>query len=793
MRLPFSFSVNIIVAISSLVLALTLVACTSGSHLEKPPATINFDKDWQFFRAETILTLADAKSYSAWESIQIPHTPKIEPYIVNDQFQGDAWYKKSFSANSTWKNKRVVITFEAAMNHAQIWLNGQKLAEHLGGYLPFSIDLTDHLKWSGNNEIMLRLDNRDNPITGPKPLNDLDFNTYGGIYRHVYLSIKPNIHITDAVAINKPASGGIFVTFPVVSQQYAKVSVKTHVANTSDKNRKLRVEHILQTNQKTIASNQSNTTEISAGDETSIALMLDVDEPKLWSPKAPNLYQLITRVYVDEQLTETKKTPIGIREFKFVNNQLFINGEKTFLRGVNRHQEYPYIGYATSDAVDYRDALKIKAAGFDYVRLSHYPHSPAFMKAADEIGLVLLNSILGWQYFSEDAAFKAQVQQTCRDLIRRDRNHPSVLAWECSLNESAMTEAFVDSLTAIVQEEYPGAYSAGWQDYGYDIYLQARQHRLEHYTYPTKPYIVSEYGDWEYYAGNGGLNQSAWADLKQTDRSSRQLLSDGEKRLQQQAKNLQEAHNDNFRTPAFADGYWVMFDYNRGYAPDLEASGVMSLDRLPKFSYYFFQSQRDASERSDAFDSGPMVFIASYWQEDSSVKFPVFSNAEEVALYLNGEKIAQQKPDSDNLSNLLAHPPFTFNLKKFTPGELKAVAYIDGKAVAEHIVKTPGEAVRISFFADASGITPKEGVKDTVFLYARLVDAKGTTVPTSGREITFSLKGDAKLISPNVITTQAGVAAALIEVGDNLADVRITARSEGVKGITLGVAKYKMW
>jgi beta-galactosidase len=127
----------------------------------------------------------------------------------------------------------------------------------------------------------------------------------------------------------------------------------------------------------------------------------------------------------------------------------------------------------------------------------------------------LLDSVLGWQYFSEDAAFQVQIQKTCRDLIRRDRNHPSVLAWECSLNESWMTEPFIDSLTKIVHEEYPGknVFSAGWQEYGYDIYLQARQHRLEHYKTPTKPYNVSEYGDWEYYAMNAGLNQTAWANV----------------------------------------------------------------------------------------------------------------------------------------------------------------------------------------------------------------------------------------------------------------------------------------
>lgn len=457
------------------------------------------------------------------------------------------------------------------------------------------------------------------------------------------------------------------------------------------------------------------------------------------------------------------------------------------MRGVNRHQEYPYVGYATSDAADYRDAVKIKSAGFDYVRLSHYPHSPAFMAAADELGLVLLDSILGWQYFSEDPAFQAQIQQTCRDLIRRDRNHPSVIAWECSLNESWMTESFIDSLTKIVHEEYPGSMSAGWQEYGYDIYLQARQHRLEHYAEPTKPYIVSEYGDWEYYAMNAGLNQTEWANLLQADRSSRQLLSDGETRLLQQAANLQEAHNDNHNTPAFADGYWVMFDYNRGYAPDLESSGIMSIERLPKYSYYFYQSQRDATETSDKFTSGPMVFIASEWNEHSALHVRTFSNADEVELILNGIIIARQKPDADTNSKNLKHPPFTFSVEKFEAGELKAIAYIDGKAVAEHKVVTAGTAANLRLSLDSSGKAPQAGVKDTLFVYAQLVDSNGNAVRTNNTPVTFAISGAAKLISPVEVNTSNGIASALVEIGDSLDNITISATSGELQAASLQI------
>jgi beta-galactosidase len=162
---------------------------------------------------------------------------------------------------------------------------------------------------------------------------------------------------------------------------------------------------------------------------------------------------------------------------------------------------------------------------------------------------------------------------------------------------------------------------------------------------PTKPYSVSEYGDWEYYAMNAGLNQDSWGDLKQADRSSRQFyrrrsafVATGHQHAGSSQRQLERSR--------LCRQYWVMFDYNRGYSDDLEASGIMSIDRLPKFSYYFYQSQRDAAEKSDLYQSGPMVYIASWWNEQSPLNVRVFSNASEVELFLNGVSLGRQKPDT---------------------------------------------------------------------------------------------------------------------------------------------------
>ncbi|ARU28851.1 glycoside hydrolase family 2 TIM barrel-domain containing protein [Cellvibrio sp. PSBB006] len=758
-----------------------LAACTPTSQstpdTRSAASEQRYNQDWQFLRSDDSLSLTQVQGRTDWQEVTLPHTSRIEPLIVNDQFQGDAWYRKMIDGNSIDDQRPVWLRFEAAMNVAEVWLNGEKLTMHVGGYLPFTAELTGKLT-RDQNELLVRLDNRDNPITGPKPLATLDFNTYGGLYRDVYLVTKDDLYITDPIAADKQASGGIFVTYPKVSPTEAHIAIQTHVRNAGSAGKTFQIKQVLLDGKRIVTQTESKNLTVPANNDQESRLQLTLTNPNLWSPKQPHLYTLVTQVFDGQEMVDEQHTRIGIREFRFTDDgSLLINGEKTFLRGINRHQEYPYVGYATSAAADYRDAVKIKSAGFDYVRLSHYPHSRAFMAAADELGLVLIDAILGWQYFSEDPAFQTQIQQTCRDLIRRDRNHPSVLAWECSLNESWMSESFIDSLQKIVHEEYPGntTYSAGWQEYGYDIYLQARQHRLEHYKTPTKPYVVSEYGDWEYYAMNAGLNQDAWGDLLQADRSSRQLLGDGEKRLLQQATNIQEAHNDNLTTPAFADGYWVMFDYNRGYADDLEASGIMSIHRRPKYSYYFFQSQRDPQDISDHYESGPMVHIASRWQADSPLDLRVFSNAEEVELVLNGKSLGKQTPDKNANTKYLKHPPFTFDLKKFEAGELSAKAFINGKLVAEHKVVTPGKTTQITLDLDTRGKAPQAGVKDLVFVYAQLLDEKGNPTYDNDVEVTFSTQGDIRLVSSDKIKTEAGVASALIEIGDDLEDASVSA------------------
>ncbi|WP_343330698.1 glycoside hydrolase family 2 protein [Polaribacter staleyi] len=748
-----------------LLITFSLTSCKEEAY----EAKINFNNGWKFTKLKETASSDEAFSKtvfdtSSWESVRLPHTTNIEPQTVNDQWQGVAWYRKSFEVAVNPSPKKVFLELEAAMNFSKIWINGMLVSEHHGGYLPVKVDISKYVN-KGNNVVAIRLDNTDNKITGPKPLKRLDFNMYGGLYRNAWLHISNKVYISDAVLAKEVAGGGIFITYPKVSKAVSEVAVKANIVNEEKTDKEIKVLQSVFYDGKLIKE-QSSTKKLAAQSTIDVKELFSLNEANLWSPKHPNLYHLETKVFIGENEVDAKTTRFGIREFTFdKEHQLYVNGEKTFLRGVNRHQDYPFIGYDLSDNAQFRDAKKIKDAGFNYIRLSHYPQSPAFLDACDELGIVVIDAIMGWQFYNDTDAFRAYCYRSATELIRRDRNRPSVLAWEVSLNETKMPIFFMEELNRIVHAEYPGknVYSCGWMNDVYDIYLQARQHRIlhPHDNDGTKPYSVSEYGDWEYHSKNGGLNQDNLPNDLRAELSSRQLRANGEERLLNQAFNLQESHNDNLNTVAYSDSYWVMYDYNRGYHPDIESSGIMDIFRLPKFGYYFYQSQRDVS-------AGNVLEIASYWNEKSPLDIKVFSNADEVQLFLNDQLIGNQKPDTDKNSNKLKHPPFTFKIPSFEAGTLKAVGFIDGKQVAETVVKTPNKPTKLKVWIDESGKKPTTGVNDVIFCYIAAVDENGTINPEYSEEINVTVAGDIEIMNPDVIKAEAGIATVLIRVGDSL-------------------------
>lgn len=738
---------------------------------------IDFNNNWKFKRCdapEDTIEIYKTVDYNAetWERVTLPHAPRLEPLVVNDQWQGVCWYRKNFSIAQRYEGQKIYIEFEGAMQIADVWINGSYKTTHYGGYLPFTVDVTDNIFYDKENVIAVRLDNRDNPEVPPgKPLEELDFCLYGGLYRNVKLHITDRLHITDAVHADRVAGGGVFVRYPVVNNKQAQIWVQTHVINENDTEKKCKLVTKLYDDQNDLVAEKiEERVHLESLEDRHITQTVDVRDPELWHPYAPYLYKLHSIILHDNKVVDRVVTPIGIRDISFDTADGFrINGEKFYLRGTNRHQEYPYVGYALSDNAHYRDALIIKQAGFDFVRLSHYPHAEAFMDACDKLGILVMDAIPGWQFFGNEV-FQQRSYQDCRDMIRRDRNHPSVILWEVSLNESDMTREFMENAHRIAHAEYPGeqCYTAGWLDHVYDIFIPARQHaRAPQYWkdyHNSKPMLIAEYGDWEYYAQDAGCNQSEYKKLTPEERNSRQLRGDGEKRLLQQALNYQEAFNDNLASPAVGCANWLIFDYNRGYAPDIEASGIMDIFRIPKFAYYFYKSQRPPDIATGLpLGASPLIYIADYWTEDSDPYIKVFSNCEKVTLFVNGRAVATRNPDDGRYSDNLRYPPFTFRIDKFDPGEIKAIGFIDGKQVASHTIMTPSTPKKIRLTAACNGVRPEAGEKDVFFVYAAIIDENKRVVPTASDSVTFNIKGPGRLIGQNPIAAEAGVASILVE------------------------------
>lgn len=760
--------------------------CNPRPKIIFPTNEGNFNSGWEFVKDPTgdisaELFQKNETQNTAWQKVSLPHTASIEAVDSPDkQWQGIARYRKFFTVPEQFQYKSVSLNFGVAMQVAKVFLNGELLETHLGGYLPFQVKLDGKVKFGKENCILVELDNRDNPLVPPgKPLAALDFNYYSGLYRNVTIEVKDKLHISDPIAANRVAGGGLLVSYSDVSAQSAKITVQVDVENESATVKAASLQISLKDAEgKSVLSETIAEQSVSASGFVQFKQQLKLENPKLWSPDSPKLYNLNVKVMSNNLPVDSITESIGIRTFSFSAKDGFVlNGQKLKLRGTNRHQEYPYIGNALSDNAQYRDAWKIKQAGFNFVRSSHYPQSPAYLAACDELGILVMDAIPGWQFVGNEE-FQNNSIRDAREMVRRDRNHPSIILWEASLNESEMPKPYMERAHQAVHEELPIAdvYTCGWIDDVYDVYIPARQHAKPPYYWnkyaKNKPVVIAEYGDWEYYAQNAGFNQTAYGDLQTEERNSRQLRGAGQKRMAQQALNYQESHNDNLNGPATGDANWLMFDYKRGYAPDIESSGVMDIFRLPKFAFYFYASQAEKAE--------PMIFIANFWNDPKFKDVKVYSNCDEVELSLNGKVIVRQKPDHDRNSTNLKHPPFTFAIPEFIAGKLEAKGFIAGKEMVKTEVKTPAKPARITLSVDLSGKELQAGRNDVVFVYASVADADGIVIPDDKRAVSYTVEGDAELIGDNPRKAEAGISTILLKAGKTPGTVKLKASAEGL-------------
>jgi beta-galactosidase len=748
------------------------------------------DLAWNFRRLPSV-----GVAGSDWCSVDLPHNPFVADLDGRDHWFGECEYQRTVALPAGAPGGPCTLYIGAAMHTAVVFVDGIECGRHAGGYLPFEVDLTDALRGASRCEVKLRLDNRNNPDVPPgKPFEELDFCWYGGLYREVELRVKPALHITDAVTAGEIGGGGTFLRTLKASAARAVVATKTHVRNTSVEARPVRVRVSLRREGVEVAFAASDFILVPPGSSLHVEQQLTVEHPQLWSPDSPALHEAVVTLFaLDGTEVDSHRERFGLRRIAVSRSSGFVvNGRRLRLRGTNRHQEYPRVGYAAPRAAQYRDAVCIKEAGFDYVRLSHYPQSPHFLDACDELGIVVMNCIPGWQFIG-GPRFRESCYEATRYLIRRDRNHASVVLWELSLNETPMDEVFVTRLHAIGHEEYPGdqMYTCGWID-RYDVFSHSRQHgEIHRWASGDKALVIAEYGDWEYFARNEGFDQKSGAGVFDRWSSSRQFRADGERGLRQQAFNHMMALNDTLASPAVLDGQWAVFDYARGYDPERAAVGVMDIFRLPKFSYYFYRSQRDVTESGTGWTVGAVIFIASHWTVASDLRILVFSNCEEVELRLNGIEVARRRPAQTALTQHLPHPPFFFDLPRFTPGRLEAIGYIAGQARASHVVATPRPFECFELAINDMGVAAATSESDVLVAHARLCDINGTLCIDETSSVTFATEGSVEVVGPSTVAAEAGIASIVLHVPANSPGFALQARTADIGAVPAALFRWQ--
>lgn len=740
------------------------------------------DKDW------TVVSLPDG----------IEYLPTEASGCIN--YQGEVWYRKHFTPDAALKGKKLFLHFEAIMGKSKVFVNGKLLTEHFGGYLPVIADVTDVLDWNGDNVIAVWADNSDDPSYPPGKAQDvLDYTYFGGIYRDCWLIAHNNVFITDPNYENEVAGGGLFVAFGKVSDALAEVQLKIHVRNATKNPFSGRVEYMLLQPDGTEVARLSDKIQVKAGRATTVSDRMPVKQPMLWTPSTPTLYNLLVRVLDKEgNVIDGYRRRIGIRSIEFKGKDgFFLNGRPYGkpLIGANRHQDFAVVGNAVANSIHWRDAKKLKDVGMEIIRNAHCPQDPAFMDACNELGLFVIVNTPGWQFWNDAPEFAQRVYSDIRNVVRRDRNHPSVWLWEPILNETWYPADFAKNTRDIVDAEYPYPYCYSGSDSeargheNFPVYFAhpANMQDASKEIDPTKTYFTREWGD----------NVDDWSSHNSPSRVARNW---GEQPMRVQAQHYAcpyypvTSYDVLYKqSPQHVGGcLWHSFDHQRGYHPDPFYGGLMDVFRQPKYSYYMFMAQRPAVKNDRNAGSGPMVYIAHEMTPFSGKDVTVYSNCDEVRLTFNkGGKTYTYKKDKNRPG--MPSPVITFpdvydfmmdkafsRTQKQDDVYLLAEGLIDGKVVATHKVVPARRPEKILLWMDNEGTDLKADGSDFVTVVAAVADKNGNIKRLNNYNIRFSIEGEGRLLGgpgvlANPVPVKWGTAPVLVQSTLKPGKIRITA------------------
>ena len=744
---------------------------------------ISLCSDWEFTRE---WSAGFSYGEGRYARVSLPHTAGEVPlhYAKPEDYAGICGYRRLVSVPLEYRGKRLFLQFDGAAHLAEVYLNGEKIAEHACGYTAFRVEITSFVRYGMENRLAVRLDTTENPAVPPFGFV-LDYLAYGGLYREVWLDVRGADVIED-----------VFVITPSLGRAEIALTV-------SGSGARRRV---------TLLDDKGAVCAVAEGDDNKYYVNYSNARP--WTLDAPKLYSIRAEL-LDESgaVTDKKTVRFGFRTAEFRRSGFYLNGERVFLRGLNRHQSYPYMGYAAPEALQREDARILKEElCCTAVRTSHYPQSRHFIDACDELGLLVFTEIPGWQHIG-DAAWKHRSVENVREMVTQYRNHPSVILWGVRINESLDDDDFYRETNALAHSLDPSRQTSGvryleksrlledvyaYNDFSHNGTAPGAKKRSAVTPDMDRPYLISEC--------NGHMFPT-------------KSFDPWEKRQEhalRHARVQNAAASDGEISGCFG---WAMFDYpthkDFGSGDRVCYHGVMDAFRNPKLAAALYASQGDKTpvlEIGSPMDIGdyPAGNLGGIW---------AFTNAEEVALYKNDQFVAafrtkgwdglphgpvaiddtigelletQERFPHDKAELLrkclisagkhgLAGMPAADKARMAWAMARYRLTMDDGVALfGKYVGNWGGAATRWRFDARtggetvasvtrASGGTLRMEVRvshtalcegdtwDAAAVRVRILDEYGTPAPYAQLPVRFSLTGAAALIGPDTVTAEGGM------------------------------------
>lgn len=767
--------------------------------------------DWLFTEQFEDSLVAPEYPENTLQPVRLPHTCKETPFHYFDEslYQMVSGYRRHLLIPKDWQGKRILLTFEGAAHDSTVFCNGKKVGEHHCGYTAFTVDLTDNVLYGQDNLLCVRLDSREN-LNVPPFGYVIDYMTYGGIYRDVRLEVKEKISLSD-IFVHTAID---FRSSPVTAQITSEITLTESDDNVTIRQYYMPKSTAAAQESWRLLCEQTVSTDVSCDKEFS--LTATITAPLLWDTEEANLYILKTQLlYQDNTILDETETTFGIREAVFKKDGFYLNGRKLRIRGLNRHQSFPYVGYAMPKSMQRLDAnLLKKELGLNAVRTSHYPQSHYFLERCDELGLLVFTEFPGWQHIGDDA-WKAQAVENAEDMIRQYRNHPSIILWGIRINESPDDDAFYEKTNAVAHKLDPSRPTGG-------VRAMKKSHLLEDvYTYNDflhdgempgcdpkkkvtsdmeKPYLISEY--------NGHMYPTK--------------AFDNEERRSEHAIRHANVLDAVAGQPDIAGSFgWCMFDYNThkdfGSGDRICYHGVMDMFRNPKLAaniYACEQEQTPVLEITSSMDIGEHPGC-------NRGNIYILSNADSVKMYKNDRFIKEYLPGMSPYKHLKHGPiliddfigdSFAQN-ERFRPKHAKEITdamnlvargslnhipkrlyltalkllliyhidfaevtrlytkYIgdwggtatiyrfdaikDGKVV-KSVTKEPVRKIRLEAEADHTILTEQHSY-DVALVRIRAVDDHGNVLPFYQEPVRLITEGDISIIGPDTIALQGGM------------------------------------